>query len=115
MIYVRYNWYSIDTHVQRAFFSAVAVGVLDITEVSVMGALYLVTEFEEFGKRKTAVGPRDEDRQAPTYIWFHHSNLVNVAVQLVFFLSKMAVFIPTIHQIRQELACRTSREYYELS
>ena len=47
LIYVRYNWYSIDTHVQRVFFSAVGIGVLDITEVSVMGDLYLVTEFED--------------------------------------------------------------------
>jgi len=104
MIYVRYNWYSIDTHVQRAFFSAVAVGVLDITEVSVMGALYLVTEFEEWGSRRTAVGPSDADIKQPWRIWFRHSNLVNVATQLVFFLSKMAVFIPTIFQIKQELA-----------
>ena len=104
MIYVRYNWYSIDTHVQRAFFSAVAVGVLDITEVSVMGALYLVTEFEEWGSRRTAVGPSDAEIKQPWKIWFRHSNLVNVATQLVFFLSKMAVFIPTILQIKQELA-----------
>jgi hypothetical protein len=104
MIYVRYNWYSIDTHVQRAFFSAVAVGVLDITEVSVMGALYLVTEFEEWGSRRTAVGPSDAEIKQPWPIWFRHSNLVNVATQLVFFLTKMAVFIPTILQIRQELA-----------
>ena len=104
MIYVRYNWYSVDTHVQRAFFSAVAVGVLDITEVSVMGALYLVTEFEEWGSRRTAVGQSIVDIKRPWQIWFRHSNLVNVATQLVFFLSKMAVFIPTILQIRQELA-----------
>ena len=104
MIYVRYNWYSIDTHVQRAFFSAVAVGVLDITEVSVMGALYLVTEFEEFGARKTSVGSRNSDLTNPESIFFRHSNLVNVAAQLVFFLSKMAAFIPTISLIRQELA-----------
>jgi len=104
MIYVRYNWYSIDTHVQRAFFSAVAVGVLDITEVSVMGALYLVTEFEVFGTRKTAVGSRTREDLTPNSINFRHSNIVNVATQLVFFLSKMAVFIPTIIQIRQELA-----------
>jgi len=104
MIYVRYNWYSIDTHVQRAFFSAVAVGVLDITEVCVMGALYLVTEFEEQGHRKTTVGTRTSEINKPQEIWFRHSNIVNVATQLVFFLSKMAVFIPTILQIRQELA-----------
>ena len=105
MIYVRYNWYSVDTHVQRAFFSAVAVGVLDITEVSVMGALYLVTEFEGWDSRRTAVGQNDAvEIKKPWQIWFRHSNLVNVATQLVFFLSKMAVFIPTILQIRQELA-----------
>lgn len=103
LVYVRYNWYSIDTHVQRAFFSAVAVGVLDITEVSVMGCMYLVTEFDEMSKRKSLHSASRTSSGKLGQISFHHANLVNLAAQLLFFLSKMAVFIPTINQIKQNL------------
>ena len=103
LVYVRYNWYSIDTHVQRAFFSAVAVGVLDITEVSVMGGMYLVTEFDEMSKRRALHSASRTSSGKLGQISFHHANLVNLAAQLLFFLSKMTVFIPTIYQIKQNL------------
>ena len=100
LIYVRYNWYSVDVHVQRAFFSAVAVGVLNITEVSVMGLIYLITEVDESKTRRKFRLKYTEE--TPT-IFFHHLNLINFTAQLIFFLSKMAVFIPTIHQIRRNM------------
>ena len=101
LIYVRYNWYSIDVQVQRAFFSAVAVGVLNIIEVSVMGVVFLTTEIDNFNYRRKFLLKYDEGASTPLLRFrLHHSNLVNIASQLVFFLSKMAVFIPTLRQIR---------------
>ena len=93
LIYVKYEWYSIDVHIQRAFFSAVAVGALNIVEVSVMGVMYLVTEMDSSRTRK-----------AYAKIWFFaHSNLINFTVQFVFVMSKMAIFIPTILEIKQNI------------
>jgi hypothetical protein len=101
LIYVRYNWYSIDVHVQRAFFSAVAVGVLNIIEVSVMGVVFLTTEIDNFKYRRKFLLRYDEGASTPLLRFrLHHSNLINIATQLVFFFSKMAVFIPTLRQIR---------------
>jgi hypothetical protein len=99
IIYVRYNWYSVDVHIQRAFFSAVAVGVLNITEVSVMGLMSLITEIDEIQTRKKFLLKYEEDEPRIT---FNHSNLINLTSQLIFFLSKMAVFIPTVSQIRRD-------------
>jgi len=113
LVYVRYNWYSIDTHIQRAFFSAVAVGVLDITEVSVMGGLYLVTEFDKITDRKALSGWSKDAAGTLHQVYFHHSNLVNFAAQLFFFLTKMAVFIPTIGQMQQNLEWMTPRAAME--
>jgi hypothetical protein len=100
LIYVRYNWYSVDVHVQRAFFSAVAVGVLNITEVSVMGLMCLITEVDDSKSRRKF---RLKYEETTPKVYFHHSNLISFTAQLIFFLSKMAVFIPTIHQIRRNL------------
>lgn len=100
IIYVRYNWYSIDVHIQRAFFSAVAVGVFNITEVSVMGLMSLITEIDELHSRRKFLLKYEDGKSA--HIRFNHSNLINFTAQLVFFLSKMAVFIPTVSQIRRD-------------
>jgi len=99
IIYVRYNWYSVDVHIQRAFFSAVAVGVLNITEVSVMGLMSLITEIDEIQTRRKFLLKYEQDEPRIT---FNHSNLINLTSQLIFFLSKMAVFIPTVSQIRRD-------------
>ena len=93
LVYVKYQWYSIDVHIQRAFFSAVAVGALNIVEVSVMGVMFLITEMDS-----------SRTRTAYANIWlFAHSNLINFTVQFVFVMSKMAIFIPTILEIKQNI------------
>ena len=93
IVYVKYEWYSIDVHIQRAFFSAVAVGALNIVEVSVMGVMYLVTEMDSHRTRRKYAN-----------IWlFAHSNLINFTVQFVFVMSKMAIFIPTILELKQNI------------
>lgn len=102
LVYVRYEWYSIDVHIQRAFFSAVAVGALNIAEVSVMGVMYLVTEMDTNYTKRTYGG-----------VWFRHSNLINFAVQFVFVMSKMAIFIPTILEIKQNTQWTYSKDAAE--
>jgi hypothetical protein len=100
LVYVRYEWYSIDVHIQRAFFSAVAVGALNIVEVSVMGVMYLVTEMDSY-RTRTMYGHVS---------LFAHSNLINFTVQFVFMMSKMAIFIPTILEIKQNIRWTYSKD-----
>jgi len=100
LVYVRYEWYSIDVHIQRAFFSAVAVGALNIVEVSVMGVMYLVTEMDSY---------RTRTMYAHVSL-FAHSNLINFTVQFVFMMSKMAIFIPTILEIKQNIRWTYSKD-----